>query len=54
MELKDTGNFHQSEYVETKKIVQKMMLKFYDWIMAKELAINPNSPHILIGKKESL
>ena len=33
MQLKDIMNFYHSENVDTKTIVQKMILKFYDYIM---------------------
>ena len=34
MEFKDIKNFHQSENVDTKTLVQQMMIKFYEYIMA--------------------
>ena len=34
MELKEIKNFHQSENVDTKTLVQKMMPKFCEYIMA--------------------
>ena len=49
MELKDINNFHQSENMDTKTIVQQIMSKLYDSIIAAELAVNPNTPHILVG-----
>ena len=55
MELKDINTFHQSENVDTKTLVHQMMPKFYEYIMATELAANPNTTHILVGtNKESL
>ena len=55
MELKDINNFHQSETVDTKKIVQNMITKFYDYFMDSELAVNPNTQKIPeVNKKESL
>ena len=34
MELKDINTFHQSKNIDTKVLVQKMMPKFYEYIMA--------------------
>ena len=34
MELKDIKTFHQSENVDTKTLFQKIMPKFYEYIMA--------------------
>ena len=52
MELKDIKNFHQSKNIDTKVLVQKMMPKFYEYIMAAELAVHPNTPHILVRNNE--
>ena len=41
MELKYTNNFHQSANVDTKALVQQMMTKFYEYIMAEV-----QTPHI--------
>ena len=55
MELKDIKTFHQSENLGTKKTVHQMMPKFYDYIMAAELSVNPRTPQILVGNnKDSL
>ena len=48
MELKDIKTFHQSENMYTKTIVQQMMSKFYNYIMASEIAANPITPHIIL------
>ena len=54
-DLKDINTYHQSENVDTKIIVQQMMPKFYEYIMAEEISVNPNTPQILVGNnKESL
>ena len=50
MELKEIKNFHQSENVDTKTLVQQMMPKFYECIIAAELAVHPNTPQILVSK----
>ena len=52
MELKDTSNFHQSENVDTKKIVQQMMPTLYDYIMDVELSVNPNTPRKLVDNNK--
>ena len=49
MELKDIKTFHQSKNIDTKVLVQKMMPKFYEYIMAAELAVHPNTPQILVS-----
>ena len=49
MELKDIKTFYQSENVDTKTPVQKIMPKFYEYITDAELDVNPNTPHILVG-----
>ena len=55
MEIKDIRNFYQSENVDTKKIVQRMMPKLYYYIMAAELSVNPKTTHILVeNNQESL
>ena len=50
MELKDIKTFHQSENLDTKILVQQIMTKFYEYIMAGELYVNPNTPQILVSK----
>ena len=52
MELKYINTFHQSENVDTKTPVQQIMPKFYEYIMAAELAVNPETPQILVSNKE--
>ena len=55
MELTDIKSFHQSKHIDTKVLVQQMMPKFCDYIMAAELAVHPNTPQILVSKNaESL
>ena len=44
MELKDINIFHQRENVDTKTVVQQMIPKSYEYIMAAELAVHPNAP----------
>ena len=51
MEIKDIKYFQQSENMDTKTRVQQMMPKFYEYIMATELAVNPYTPQILVGNK---
>ena len=34
MELMDINYFHQSKHIDTKVLVQNMMPKFYEYIMA--------------------
>ena len=46
MELKDIKTFHQSKNVDTKSLVQQMMPNFYEYIMAVEIAVHPNTPQI--------
>ena len=53
MELKDIKNFHHSENVDTKTLVHHMKSKFYEYIIAAELAVNPKTPQILLGKMKS-
>ena len=48
MELTDIKYFHQSKHIDTKVLLQNMMPKFYEYIMAAELAVHPNTPHILV------
>ena len=48
MELKYIKTFHQSKHIYTKVLVQKMMPKFYEYIMAAELAVHTNTPQILV------
>ena len=52
MELKDINTFHQSKNIDTKVLVQKMMPKFYEYIMAAEFDVHPNTPHILLRNNE--
>ena len=42
MELKDIETFHQSENVDTKALIQQMMPKLYEYIMAAELEVEPS------------
>ena len=51
-ELTDIKTFHQSKNIDTKVLVQIIMLKFYEYIMSVELAANPNTPQILVVKNE--
>ena len=44
MELTDIKSFHQSKHIDTKVLVQQMMPKFYEYIMAAELIVHPNTP----------
>ena len=48
MEIKDINTFHKNKNIDTKLIVQKIIDKFYEYIMDAKLAINPNNPHILV------
>ena len=52
MELADIKSFHQSKNIDTKVLVQQMMPKFYEYIMDVELAVHPNTPHILVCNNE--
>ena len=52
MELKDIKTFHQSENVDTKTLFQQIMPKLYEYIMDEELAVNPNTPNILVGNNQ--
>ena len=52
MELTDIKYFHQSKHINTKLLVQQMMPKFYEYIMAAELAAHPNTPHILVDNND--
>ena len=52
MEIKDTKTFYQSENMDTKKLVQQMITKFYEYIMSAELSVYTNTPQILVGKNE--
>ena len=49
MELMDIKSFHQSKYIDTKVLVQQMMPKFYEYIMAAELSVHPNIPQIIVS-----
>ena len=48
MELKDIKTFNQSENMDTKILVQQMMPKFLEYIMAEIFSVNPNTPQILV------
>ena len=50
MELKGIKTFHQNDNLGTKTIVQNIMPKFYDYIMAAELSVNTSTPQILVDK----
>ena len=52
MELTDIKYFHQSKHIDTKVLVQQMIPKFYEYIMAAELAVHPNTPRILVRNNE--
>ena len=52
IKLKDIKTFCQSENVDTKQIVQKMMPKLYDHIMAAELDVNTSTPNILVDNSQ--
>ena len=52
MELKYINNFHQSKNIDTKILVQNMMPNLYEYIMAAELAVHPNTPQILVRNNE--
>ena len=52
MELTDIKSFCQSKHIHTRVLVQQRMPKFYEYIMAAELAFHPNTPHILVHKNE--
>ena len=52
IKLKDIKTFFQSENVDTKQIVQKMMPKLYDHIMAAELDVNTSTPNILVDNSQ--
>ena len=52
MEIKDIKNFHQSENVDTKTLVQQMIPKFCECIMSAELAVNQNTPQIIVGNNQ--
>ena len=52
MELTNTKSSHQSKHIDTKVLVQQMMPKFYEYIMAAELAVHPNTPQILARNNE--
>ena len=52
MELTDIKSFHQSKHIDTKVLVQQMMPKFYEEIMAAELSVHPNTPEILVLNNE--
>ena len=48
MELADIDSFHQSKHIDTKVLVQQMIPKFYEYIMAAELYVHPNTSLILL------
>ena len=52
MELTDIKTFHHSKNIDTKVLVQKMMPKFYEYIVSEKLAVHPNTPHILVRNNE--
>ena len=52
MELKDIKTFHHSGNVDTKALVHHMMPNLYEYIMATELSVHPNTPHILVVNNE--
>ena len=52
MEVKDIKTFNQSENVDTKTLVQQMIPKLYEYVMATELAVHPNTPQILVVNNE--
>ena len=52
MELTYIKYFHQSKHIDTKVLVQQMMPKFYELIMAAELDFHSNTPQILVRNNE--
>ena len=38
--------------MDTKALVQQMMPKFYEYIMAAEFSVHQNTPHILVHNNE--
>ena len=48
MELKYIKTSHQRKNIDTKVLVQKMMPKFYEYIISEELYVHPNTPQILV------
>ena len=38
--------------MDTKTLVQQIMPNLYEYIMAAELAVNPNTPQILVGNND--
>ena len=52
MELKDIKTFHQSKNIDTKVLGQQMIPKFYEYTIAVELAVHPNTPQILVRNNE--
>ena len=44
MDLKDIKIFHKNKYVDTKVLAQKMIPKFYEYIIAAELAVHTKNP----------
>ena len=52
MELTDIKTFHQSKNIDTKVLVHNMIPGFYEFIMAEELAVHPNTPQILVRNNE--
>ena len=38
--------------MDTETLVQQMMPKLYEYIMAEELAVNTNTSQIIVGKNE--
>ena len=52
MEITDIKSFHQSKNIDTKVLGQQMMPKFYEYTIAVELAVHPNTPQILVLNNE--
>ena len=52
MEHTNIKSFRQSKHIDTKVLVEQMMPKFYEYIMAAELSVYPNTPQILVRNNE--
>ena len=52
MEFTDSKTFHKSKNIDTKLLVQMIMPKFYEYIMAVELDVHSNNPQIIIHNNE--
>ena len=52
MELTDIETFHQSENIDTKVLVQKVIPKLYEYIIAAELVVHPHTPQILVRSND--